>query len=198
MSEATSGYAAEADRLAVQYESVTFEEVHALVLHLLPPSGRALDIGAGTGRDAAALADRGFAVTAVEPTAELRAHGARLHAAKAIAWIDDSLPDLPVLAAGGERFDLVMLTAVLMHLDAGERSRAMARLAAHLAPGGRLVITLRHGPVPAGRRMFDVSGEETLALAGAHGLAGLFSADRPDMFGRHGISWTVLALTLRA
>lgn len=198
MSEATSGYAAEADRLAVQYESVTFEDVHAPVLHLLPPPGRALDIGAGTGRDAAALADRGFAVTAVEPTAELRAHGARLHAGKAIAWIDDGLPDLPVLAAAGGRFDLVMLTAVLMHLDAGERTRAMARLAAHLAPGGRLVMTLRHGPVPAGRRMFDVSGEETLALAGRHGLAGLFSATRADMFGRPGVSWTVLALTQRA
>ncbi|MGQ3357308.1 MAG: class I SAM-dependent methyltransferase, partial [Phreatobacter sp.] len=71
----TAGYAEEAENLARQYESVTFEEVHAPLLHLLPLSGRALDIGAGSGRDAAALAARGFAVTAVEPTAELRAEG---------------------------------------------------------------------------------------------------------------------------
>lgn len=191
----TAGYAAEAEALARQYESVTFEEVHAPLLHWLPPPGRALDIGAGSGRDAAALAARGFAVTAVEPTAELRAEGARLHAGSAITWLDDSLPDLPVLAARAERFDLMLLTAVVMHLDAGERARAMARIAAHLSPGGRVFMSLRHGPVPAGRRMFDVSGEETEALAHAHGLATLHRAARSDMFARPGVSWTLLAFT---
>ncbi|KAF0128349.1 MAG: putative methyltransferase [Xanthobacteraceae bacterium] len=190
----TAGYAAAADSLVRQYESVTFEQVHAPVLHLLPPCGRALDIGAGTGRDAAALADRGLAVTAVEPTAELRAHGMRLHAGKGIVWIDDGLPDLPVLAAGTGQFDLILLTAVWMHLDADERSRAMARIAGHLAPGGRVIMTLRHGPVPEGRRMFDVSGDETAALAQANGLVCQFSQPRPDMFGREGVTWTVLAL----
>lgn len=33
----TSGYAEASDALAEQYESVTFEDVHAGVLHLLPP-----------------------------------------------------------------------------------------------------------------------------------------------------------------
>ncbi len=126
----TAGYGREADNLAVQYESITFEQVHAPVLHLLPnPPGRALDIGAGTGRDAAALAARGFSVVAVEPTAELRAHGARIHAGQPITWIDDGLPDLPVLGERAERFDLILLTAVWMHLDEVERERAMARLA---------------------------------------------------------------------
>ncbi len=190
----TAGYAAAADHLARQYESVTFEQVHAPVLHLLPPSGRALDIGAGTGRDAAALADRGFVVTAVEPTAELRAQGMRLHAGKAITWIDDGLPDLPVLGAAASRFDLILLTAVWMHLDAEERSRAMARLAGHLAPGGRVIMTLRHGPVPEGRRMFEVSGGETVSLALDNGLTCLLDEARPDMFGREGVFWTVLVL----
>jgi SAM-dependent methyltransferase len=188
----TAGYAAAADSLARQYESVTFEEVHAPVLHLLPAGGRALDVGAGTGRDAAALAERGFAVTAVEPTSELRAHGMRLHAAKAITWLDDGLPDLAVLAGRAESFDLILLTAVWMHLDADERLRAMARIAAHLAPGGRLFMTLRHGPVPEGRRMFDVSGDETNALARANGLTSLLNEVRPDMFGRDGVTWSVL------
>lgn len=194
MTASTAGYAVAADSLARQYESVTFEEVHAAVLHLLPPPGLALDIGAGTGRDAAALADRGFAVTAVEPTTELRAHGARLHAGKGITWIDDGLPDLAVLAAAADRFDLILLTAVWMHLDAAERLRAMARIAAHLAPCGRVFMTLRHGPVPEGRRMFDVSGAETAALARGNGMSCLLSSSRPDMFERAGVTWTVLAL----
>ena len=64
---ATAGYAENAAALIEQYERLTFEEVHREVLSLFPVRpGRVLDIGAGTGRDAAALAARGHMVTAVE------------------------------------------------------------------------------------------------------------------------------------
>ncbi|MFE2409972.1 SAM-dependent methyltransferase, partial [Kitasatospora sp. NPDC059408] len=56
----TAGYGAEAQALALQYESVTFAEVHREMLHLFPaPPAAVLDVGAGTGRDAAALAALG-------------------------------------------------------------------------------------------------------------------------------------------
>ena len=192
----TAGYGREADNLAVQYESITFEQVHAPVLHLLPEApGHALDIGAGTGRDAAALVARGFSVVAVEPTAELRAHGARIHAGRPITWLDDGLPDLAVLAGRAERFDLILLTAVWMHLDADEREQAMARLADLARPGALIVMTLRHGPIPEGRRMFEVSAAETVALAARNGLGSLFEASRPYMFGRPSVTWSVLVLS---
>ncbi len=191
----TAGYAEAADTLAAQYESVRFEDVHRDILHLIPaPPGHALDIGAGTGRDAAALARRGFTVTATEPTAELRAHGERLHAGLDIRWLDDALPDLPRLSAAGQAFDLVMLTAVWMHLDAGERERAMAAVAPLLAPQGRLALSLRHGPVPEGRRMFDVAAEEVIAAAAGHGLALLHRNTRGDMLGRGDVRWSFLVL----
>lgn len=173
----TAGYAEAADTLVRTYESIRFEDVHDGILHLIPEPhrdgrpGSALDIGAGTGRDAAALARRGFAVTAAEPTAELRDHGQRLHAGLDIRWLDDALPDLPRLTATGETFNLVMLTAVWMHLDAAERTRAMAAVAPLVAKGGRLALSLRHGPVPEGRRMFDVPADEVVATAAHYGLA---------------------------
>ncbi|MFC3677483.1 class I SAM-dependent methyltransferase [Ferrovibrio xuzhouensis] len=190
-STSTDGYTAEADVLAERYERIRFEDVHAAILHLLPATPcRAIDIGAGTGRDAAALAARGHAVTAVEPTAAMRAHGQRLHPGSGITWIDDGLPDLARVEG---TFDLVMLTAVWMHLDAGERARGMARLAALLAPQGLAAMTLRHGPVPPGRRMFEVSGAETVALAAPHGLQAVLQAQRGDMHGRE-VTWTQLVL----
>lgn len=191
----TAGYREEADRLAVQYEEVTFAEVHREMLHLLPaPPAGVLDIGAGTGRDAAALAALGHRVVAAEPTAELRAHGLRLHQDSAVTWLDDALPDLPAVRALGGRYDLVLLTAVWMHLDPVERRSAMGTLAGLLAPGGRVLMSLRHGPVPPGRRMFDVPAEETIALAGEHGLAVLFRGDRGDLHARGGVRWSLLAL----
>jgi SAM-dependent methyltransferase len=189
----TEGYAEAADAVAKAYEAITFEAVHRNILHLLPavPS-RVVDIGAGTGRDAAALAGLGHSVVAVEPTAELRAHGQHLHAAAAIVWLDDSLPDLAVLRRRGERFDLVLLTAVWMHLDAGQRRRAMPRVADLLLPGGQAALALRHGPIPPGRRMFEVSADETCALAAESGLETAHRSVRGDTQGRADIHWSVV------
>jgi SAM-dependent methyltransferase len=194
----TEGYGETADVLVKQYESRTFADVHRGLLPLLPAApARALDIGAGTGRDAAALAALGHTVLAVEPTPEMRAHGQRLHPSPAIEWLDDSLPELTRVRARvqnrGERFDLVMMTAVWMHLDEVERTRAMACVAGLIVPGGLMTLSLRHGPVPAGRRMFDVSPAETRALAARHGFATIYEKDRPSVFNADGVWWDVLA-----
>ena len=190
----TSGYSASALARIDQYESIGFEDVHRPVLHAFPPPpARVLDIGAGTGRDAAALARKGHAVTAVEPTPELRAWGQANHPPQ-IRWIDDLLPQLPRVRALNERFDLVLLTAVWMHLDTGQQREAMHALAGLLAPGGLVSMTLRHGPVPEGRRMFDVGASEVSALAATCGMFALHSIATGDMLGRADVSWTFLVL----
>ncbi|MFI1172057.1 class I SAM-dependent methyltransferase [Streptomyces melanogenes] len=189
----TQGYGADADALAEQYESVTFEEVHGGLLHLYPTTPvRALDLGAGTGRDAAALARLGHTVMAVEPTPELRLRGQRLHPETALTWVDDALPDVPVLTGRGEQFGLILITAVWMHLDATERARGMRAVATLLAPGGILAMTVRSGPVPPGRRMFDVPEAETVALAKAAGLRVAHEGGRVDLHGRPGVRWSEL------
>lgn len=189
----TQGYAEEADRLAVRYEALTFEGVQRDVLHLIPAAPcRVLDIGAGTGRDAAALATRGHRVTAMEPTAELRVHGQRRHRLPNLTWIDDSLPELARLRAAGASFDLVMATAVWMHLDEAERAAAMHNVAKLMAPGGLFLMSLRYGPVPPGRRMFAVPAEEAIVQAAQSGLSSAHRSDREDMQGRDDVRWTLL------
>lgn len=194
--QGTHGYASEAAELFVRYESFGFEHAHAAVLHLMPTTpGRVLDIGSGTGRDAAYLAAKGHRVVAVEPTGALRQRAAALHKSPAIEWIDDGLPDLERIVARPEHFELILLSAVWMHLDADERRAAMPVIAGRLAPGGRIVMTLRHGPVPAGRTMFPVTAEETMALAMSEGLTVEFNRhaeSRQAENRRAGISWTTL------
>jgi len=189
----TAGYAEDAGALIQRYESVSFAEIHGPVAHLIPAAScRVLDIGAGTGRDAAALASMGHHVVAVEPIAKFRERATLLHPSPRIEWVDDRLPDLASLA-GRERFDVVMLTAVWMHLDEPQRRRAMPRVAGLLRPGGVMLLSLRHGPVPAGRRMFAVSADETVALAAADGLTATARLERQaDIFGRPAVTWTLL------
>jgi 2-polyprenyl-3-methyl-5-hydroxy-6-metoxy-1,4-benzoquinol methylase len=99
----------------------------------------------------------GHIVTAVEPTAELRVRAIKLHTSPRIEWLDDSLPELSRVSKRDRAFDVVMLTAVWMHLDEQQRRRAMVRVAALVRPGGLMTLSLRHGLVPAGRRMFEVA-----------------------------------------
>jgi protein-L-isoaspartate O-methyltransferase len=57
----TEGYADEAEALVKQYETISFGDVHRQVIHLIPTApSRILDIGAGTGRDAAGFAAMGI------------------------------------------------------------------------------------------------------------------------------------------
>jgi len=193
----TQGYAEHAAALIPQYELIPFTEHHQPELHLLPtvPS-RILDIGAGTGLDAAWFAEQGHSVLAVEPTAEFLAAAMRLHPSPLIEWLDDALPGLEAVMGLGQRFDVVMLSAVWMHLDEAERRIAMPRVASLLAPGGVMVLSLRHGPVPAGRRMFDVSGEETEELARQHGVVTVLNTRTGSLQAGNraaGVTWTRLA-----
>src|SRR6202165_3887171 len=140
----TEGYADEAEDLFKRYESIPAADAHRAVRHLIPAApSRVLDIGSGTGRDAAWFASMGHRVVAVEPTDAMRLPAMALHPSPQIEWIDDSLPDLALLRARGEKFDVVMLTAVWMHLDEAQRRQAMPNLASLVQAGGGGVIKVR-------------------------------------------------------
>ena len=191
----TEGYADDAAKLFHYDRELTTAVVLAPVLHLIPDAPCDLmDIGSGTGRDAVHFAAQGYSVVAVEPTADLREGAKRRHAGTAVEWVDDGLPDLASLQGRGPTFDAILLTAVWMHLDAGQRRRAMAAVAGLRRAGGVITMSLRHGPVPAGRRMFDVSGEETIALAAGHGLRPLVHERRASVMAwKTDVTWTWLA-----
>jgi SAM-dependent methyltransferase len=189
----TENYAEEAPQLLKRYESISFADAHATVLQLIPPAPcRVLDIGAGTGRDAAGLVALGHSVVAVEPTKELRCGGMLLHPSPMIEWLDDSLPDLAAVGARKEEFDLVMLTAVWMHLDEAQRRLALPNVSELVRNGGTVIMSLRHGPIPPGRRMFEVSAEETMALAQRSNLFCRLNREAESSLRQPGVSWTRL------
>jgi SAM-dependent methyltransferase len=193
----TEGYADEAEDLLQRYESVPAAENHRHVLHLMPKTpSDVLDIGSGTGRDAAWFASMGHRVVAVEPTDAMRVPAMTLHPSPLIEWINDSLPELAHLKARREGFDLIMLTAVWMHLDEAQRRQAMPNLASLLRPGGIMILKIRHGPVPPGRRMFEIPAEETIELARKEDLQPVLNRRAESSQAQNriaGVNWTTLA-----
>ena len=165
------GYATDAADLVPRFEALETEQVLAPVADLLPArAGKALDLGAGTGRDAAWLARRGYGVLAVEPVEALRSAGQALHRMANLEWLDDSLPDLARTRARGGRFDLILCIAVWQHLPASRHVAAMTAVASLLATGGRAILSIRHGPGAPGRPCFAADVDALVAVAGREGL----------------------------
>jgi len=192
-------YNQHAQRYFNQYQSITFEQVHRDWLPQLEGiTGLALDVGAGSGRDALALADRGWDVVAVEPAAGLRELGQNATKNKSIQWIDDQLPDLNQVRKLSYRFNLVLVSAVWMHIPPTVRERTFRILAELLAPGGMLVVTLRHGPSDGERVFYDVSREELEAFAKHRALipVALPTGRNADELKRPEVSWETLAFRL--
>lgn len=190
-------YEQHAPRLVEQYESLSFQEVHASLLDMLPPPGATvLDVGAGSGRDAAWFAANGYDVVAVEPSEAMLAHARKLHPSSRIHWVSDSLPDLANVRRLGLSFDLILLSAVWMHIPPAARQRSLRKLATLLAPKGRIAISLRLGPPDAERAMYEVSLPELSNLAQQFGLRIVRTNDSQDQLGRSEVSWTNVVLGL--
>lgn len=189
-------YDQHATALTEQYEALAPEAVHHWLIDLMPTGKdlKALDVGAGSGRDAAWLASRDYEVWAVEPSEGMRTQGQQLHATSRITWVEDALPKLDAITALSQGYDFILLSAVWMHVAPEQRVSAFETLAQLLGPNGVLAITLRCGPAPAERAMHEVSEEEVRQLADRFGVKVLRCVTAPDQSGRSEISWIQMAL----
>jgi protein-L-isoaspartate O-methyltransferase len=191
------GYAADAAELIPRFEALLTTDVLAPVMTMIPTRPcRVLEVGAGTGRDAAWLAAQGHSVVAVEPVDELREAGMALHPDEKIQWVNDRLPTLHRLDAD-TRYDLILAVAVWQHLRVDEHRQAIGTLASKAAPQGRLIISLRHGPGSASRPCYPADAERIAAYAQDEGMRLRLKCPAPSVQPRNrdaGVTWTWLCL----
>lgn len=120
-------------------------------------AGSVLDAGCGTGRVAIELSRRGLYVVGVDmdpgmlEVARQKAPG--------LPWIEGDLADAEVVP--DRLFDVVVMAGnVLIFVAPGTEGRVVSNMAAHLAPGGRLVAG--YSLAPGG---FSVERHDELAAA---------------------------------
>jgi len=124
---------------------------------------RALDLGAGQGRNAIWLAQQGHLVTAVDVSDVAMAQGSQI-AAQAGVEVDFVAADLETWEPSPEEFDLVLLA----YLQAPEQARRAlhAKAARALAPDGLVLVVAHHvdnlehgfGGPPMKEVLFDEEG----------------------------------------
>ena len=191
------GYAEAAASIVPRFEQISSLLLYRPVADLLPsrPS-KILDIGAGTGRDAAWLVDDGHDVVAVEPVDELRDAGIAIHRNENIEWLKDRLPHLCSIIDRKRHFDCVLLSAVWQHVEYDQRPPAMRNLSDLTASGGILIMSLRNGPGNPSRRVYEPRVEDTIAAALQAGFELVRKRDADSIQPANraaGVHWTWLA-----
>ncbi len=207
-------YNVNATTVSRQYLSKSFEVVHQSWSHFLPsilesPNSRILDLGAGSGRDAKYLAElaikthnteNNIQIFAAEPAQKLSLIGQNTTLNLNVKWFKDSLPTLSNITKQEISFDLILLSAVWMHVAPSDRARSIRKLANLLKPGGKLVISLRHGQTEQEhkeRKMHTVCADELKRLATDVGLfTKLETKNESDKLGREHVSWQTVVLQM--
>jgi SAM-dependent methyltransferase len=164
-SDATGGqgghdYAARFDALAASGADVHGEA--ALCASLVPPGSRVLDAGCGTGRVAIRLAELGYDCTGTDLDASMLS--VARERAPDVSWVESDLSTLDLLGAGHAPYDLVVLAGNVVPLVApGTEPVVVARVAAHLRPGGLLVagFGLDRGHLPPAAGLVDLADYDT-------------------------------------
>jgi SAM-dependent methyltransferase len=135
--EETGGTRGQSYAEAFRALAASGKDVHgeaAYVGALVPPGSRVLDAGCGTGRVAIELARRGYDVVGVDSDPSMLA--VARETAPELTWVDGDLATLSL----EQRFDLVVAAGnVMVFLAPGTEAEVVARMAAHLTPGGVLV-----------------------------------------------------------
>jgi SAM-dependent methyltransferase len=124
-------------RSSFAYGRKKIEELLQQTLAEIPPGGKVLDVGCGTGEQLRFCRDLGFDVTGLEPAANMRVIAKQNH------------PDIPIfdglatqLPFPDKRFDLVLAIEVLRYFERADIEEACQEMVRVTKPGGRIFFVM--------------------------------------------------------
>jgi len=197
-------YNKDARALAEVYNGLSPDAVLPGLAERLPPSTRekrrrVLELGCGSGRDAFWLAnEKGFEVVAVDASPMMLAMAEKYKKHPRVRYVQDVMPEIPKVMETArkthDKFDVFVLSAVWMHLQPDEREMMMRNIALLAKQRALVYISLRHGPAPLDRPMFENSAAEIKELGRRHGAQLQVVGTDRDRQGRAGVKWEYVAL----
>lgn len=191
-------YGQQAGKLCAVYNSLNtvdvlpgiekvLQEATAEISH--PQFARGLDLGCGSGRDAFWAAGQGVRMVGVDGSIDMIRHAWDRHQMPNITFLEDQIPTLQRVKGMGHSYNFYIMSAVWMHLDAAERKKTIEFMDGMARRGAMAYITLRHGPSPEDRPMFETSVEEVQDLAAeVKGVVNVLPAVE-DKLGRGDVTW---------
>jgi cyclopropane fatty-acyl-phospholipid synthase-like methyltransferase len=188
-------YEQHALNVAQRYESADVTQLHGFLLSGLKPGGRLLELGCGSGRDAAFMVSRGFRVLATDGSESMIEQAMRYHPELEGSVIHLKLPD--GLSNESGTYDGIYAVAVLMHLSTNELENTILKIHSLLATKGRFIFSVpaRRDKVMTnefddkGRRFTALSSDKWTALCLKCNLRIVRTMMSEDGLGRGGVDW---------
>jgi len=143
-------YDKNAAAISDKYEKINMSFIQKKLISYLPEKGNILEIGMGSGRDAAFLVSEGFDLTGVDPSIGMLRKAAELHPELTARMHCYSLPfekENPLLK---EKFNAVLLIASIMHIRDDELFESSYQIREMLEPEGILIISSSMGRIARG------------------------------------------------
>ena len=134
-------YDAKASDLAAEYESADMSDAHRILMRHLPERGRILEIGGGSGRDAAFLLSKGFDITAVDASEKMLAAARQCHPELGNRLAKAAFPLASDSSLLTQRFDAVVLIATIMHIPEQDLFECASQMRDMLSGGGMLILS---------------------------------------------------------
>jgi len=147
-------YDTNAEELAERYENANVDVLHKKLLGTFNTGAMLIEIGCGSGRDAAFMIARGYQVDCVEASRSMVYFALRLHPElhkRIIHGKWENISDENILRSS--KYDGVYSIAALMHMHAETIPRVLNRIYSILKPGGRFLFS-----VPLSRPFLSDSG----------------------------------------
>lgn len=189
-------YTSQAEKLAGQYATVTTTSVLPGIDTAIPRL-RALDVFCGSGRDAHWLATQGYHVDAMDGAHGMLQQAQKDNAHPNVTYFHDLGPEFANTRQRGNKYDFILMSAGWMHIAPERRAEALGNLLSVAKPNCTFILSLRHGPAPADRPMFEVSVKELQQLAAlnlVHAEQMLMPGAKDDKLGRSNVWWEQVML----
>jgi SAM-dependent methyltransferase len=191
-----SFYNTNAPDLAKRYESADLSSLHARLSELMPAQGKILEIGCGTGRDAAQLLKSGFDIECVDGSNDMIAAAKKLHP-ELNGRINQLIIPEGLAGIPSEKYAAIYALAVLMHLYRNSATAALEHIQRILLPKGVLFFSVplkrpdmeRSGYDAEGRYFLLQNREQWISMIEKNGFIKVSSEIMADSLGRTAVTW---------
>ncbi len=193
--ETIASYEANAGEIFNRHISHGRDRMNQRILAWFHPAALTADIGSGSGIMLNWLLEQGYDTVGYEPVAALRQMSQEHY--PAITVHNDGLPDLATIPDA--TYANVLSSAVLMHLPAESVEASLRAFVRITAPGGRLLISWRHGTdgaerEPDGRLFTPIEITEAADILQSAG-ATIHNQTVEEDISRPGVQWSILTAT---
>jgi cyclopropane fatty-acyl-phospholipid synthase-like methyltransferase len=188
-------YEKEGENIAERYESADVSDLHRVLTACFKLPAHLLELGCGSGRDAAFMTQQGFTVTAIDGSAMMIESALTYHPELSGHLHTIALPD--ELSGISGKFDGIFSIATLMHFSQPQIETILARVNSLLVSKGRFFFCVPIQRADIQNDGFDANGRWFTAmtkghwfgLCKKHGVDPIWSGTTKDGLGRKKIAW---------